>query len=584
MRVVRALALGAICFLLNAESFGDVVINEFLIDDRAADSARQHPSDREFVELYNSGGSSVDISGWVLKTIEMGNRWNTANGVTTYTLPANTSIPAGGFLVLAQSTNPDADVVLAPALKNGSGAISGDLFPDGDTATGLAGGTNRNFVFELRNLGAVLQDAVAVETATGVERDRITPEQLPFTGGGIWTDILSTEVPTGAPTFNAPATMSRYQNGLRTGGNGRDFGFLPATPGTSNNLPLADSVPGGTADGIYVVPNVNSLATETPLGNAYGMYGSFVVPVVAEPHVLDGIVVQKATNSPPPVGTKAIVNYDPSGGGNSVHVKNLVNSFDIYTYIDTDDYNLLASHPDDSFFAEWTAYGIGTTDPFVSSWDEAQLVPSSFTRSGNTGVGWTIEKVERNFGSGPETRTVLQLVNFGDGGDSVADVADPFPTWEIIQEFDLSNAASAWHRLSISYEASTNTVTARYDGNVYQFTYNATSQPGDFNLDGTVDAADYVLQRKAGGDLADFVANFGESGGGLGPDLVGSFYAGYRDGLDDSDSLRHFEVSRPATWLQYQAAGSGGGAVPEPHAMALVLVGVMGIASGRRER
>jgi hypothetical protein len=66
---------------------------------------------------------------------------------------------------------------------------------------------------------------------------------------------------------------------------------------------------------------------------------------------------------------------------------------------------------------------------------------------------------------------------------------------------------------------------------------------GDFNMDGNVDAADYVMWRKTNnGSYADWVRDFGES-----------------------------------------LAGSGGsGAVPEPTSLALVLVGVCAALLRRR--
>lgn len=581
IRTASSWCIGAALFFGVSPSFAQVVINEFLVDERLADSGIVHPSTREFLELYNPGPGAVDISGWTLKTIEMGSRWQTAAGVTTYTIPPSTSIPANDYYVLGKSGVANLDLELTPALLNATNTPSGDLFPDGGN------GSNRNFVFELRNAASALQDSVAVATTFGVERERLTPEQLAFTGGGIWPQTLSTNVPTAFPTFNLQANLSRYRDGLQTGANGRDFGFLPTTPGATNNLPYAPN------DGTYVVPNVEALPVETPLGSNHGLYGSFVVPVVAEPHVLDGVVVQKATNSPPPVGTKAIMNYDSAGGGNTVASDELVNRFDIYAYIDTDGYNLVGTGDlTDTFFAEWTTYGIGTSDPFFSSFDAAGLQGSSFTRSGNTGVGWTIQKVERNFGTAEEplieTRTVLQLVNFGEGGDSIADAEDPFPTWDVIESIDLSADNSDWHRLSIDYDPDTNMVDARYDDQTFTFAYSDGALDGDFNGDGVVDAADYVGARKTGvqGDIDDFAEHFGESGeGGDGAGLIGTFYVGYRDGLDDSNGVRHFELSRPATYLQYQApAAGGGGAVPEPSTMLLTVLAFAASAATRRYR
>ncbi len=63
----------------------DVVINEILYNPISGNS------DDEFIELYNRGASAVDLSGWRLQ-----------DGVT-FTLPAQTSVPPSGYLVIAHN-------------------------------------------------------------------------------------------------------------------------------------------------------------------------------------------------------------------------------------------------------------------------------------------------------------------------------------------------------------------------------------------------------------------------------------------------------------------------------------------------
>jgi len=81
---------------------------------------------------------------------------------------------------------------------------------------------------------------------------------------------------------------------------------------------------------------------------------------------------------------------------------------------------------------------------------------------------------------------------------------------------------------------------------------------GDFNVDGTVDAADYVMWRKSGGTPTEYNTwrtNFGESVGGAGGSGLG-------------------------------ATGSASAASPEPGAVTLAMVGIVGIvvAGGRGVR
>jgi hypothetical protein len=551
--------LGVGSLVSGSNCWGQATINEFVVDERTAGSGFVHPSTREFLEIYNAGTSPLDISNWTLKMIQIGTNFGLPAGTSSYAIPGGTSIPANDYFVIGHSGSTNVDFAPTPL-------FDGDLFPDGNTTAGAS--SNGNFVFELRNASSALVDAAAVETFRTPERANISAEELPFVGGGIWSQVISANVTTGSPQFNAVSSVARYSDGHTTGVNGQDFGFLPATPGTSNNLPQVSA---------YVAPNVDSLVTETPLGASYGFYGSFKLPAVADPTVNDGTVNQKAVPAAP-VGSKVIMAYDNTGGGNVAASKSLVHSFDLYTYIDTDPYNLIASHTTDSFFAEQTIYGIGTADPFFNSANSSGLLTTTSTSNGSTGVGWFIHKVERDFGTGPQTKTMLQLVDFGDGGDSVAAAGE----WKVISQFDLTSENSAWHRIAINYDPATNMVTARYDDKTFQFLYS--TLPGDFDGNGKVDMSDYVVWRKTNsGSYSDFRSNFGRTGGGA--PLVGTFYAGYRDGLDDSDGTIHYEVSRPATFVQYQPApGLGSTSVPEPCAVSLALLGILCVSFRRRLR
>ena len=56
---------------------------------------------QEWIELYNSNNSEIDLSDWQLQ--------DTIGTITTYTIPQNTKISAGGFLVLKR---PDTKIML----------------------------------------------------------------------------------------------------------------------------------------------------------------------------------------------------------------------------------------------------------------------------------------------------------------------------------------------------------------------------------------------------------------------------------------------------------------------------------------
>ncbi len=109
----------------NEPAAGKVVINEFLPNPAGADNA-QKPGG-EWVELYNSGGSSVDVNGWKLYDNSDSHELlisaaNTDSGATI--------VAPGGFLVVYR--NGDADFAL-----NNTGGDAVRLF-DGPISGGAA--------------------------------------------------------------------------------------------------------------------------------------------------------------------------------------------------------------------------------------------------------------------------------------------------------------------------------------------------------------------------------------------------------------------------------------------------------------
>ncbi|MBI5449548.1 lamin tail domain-containing protein [Candidatus Gottesmanbacteria bacterium] len=80
-----------ISLLFPSEIFAAVVINEILSNPSGSSS-----EDTEFIELYNNGGTSVDISDWKLDDIDSG-------GSSPYTIISGTNIAAGEFLVFEKS-------------------------------------------------------------------------------------------------------------------------------------------------------------------------------------------------------------------------------------------------------------------------------------------------------------------------------------------------------------------------------------------------------------------------------------------------------------------------------------------------
>ncbi len=82
----------------------------------------------EFIEIYNAGAAAVDLSGWRFST-----------GVL-YTFPNGTSIPVGGYKVIAKNVSRIQSVygitgVLGPFLNTGTPALQTKLSNNGDTLT-----------------------------------------------------------------------------------------------------------------------------------------------------------------------------------------------------------------------------------------------------------------------------------------------------------------------------------------------------------------------------------------------------------------------------------------------------------------
>jgi hypothetical protein len=74
-----------------AASPGDVVINEMYCD------ASSYFDMSEFIELYNTTDSEIDVSGWVLTGIEFDQICQEHH----HQFPSGTTIPAHGYLVFS---------------------------------------------------------------------------------------------------------------------------------------------------------------------------------------------------------------------------------------------------------------------------------------------------------------------------------------------------------------------------------------------------------------------------------------------------------------------------------------------------
>lgn len=80
-----------VLFLFPFPIFASVAINEILPNPSGAST-----EESEFIELYNSGDSSVDLGGWKLDD-------ETDGGSSPYTIASGTAIPAKSYLVFEKS-------------------------------------------------------------------------------------------------------------------------------------------------------------------------------------------------------------------------------------------------------------------------------------------------------------------------------------------------------------------------------------------------------------------------------------------------------------------------------------------------
>lgn len=108
-----------ICALLATSASADIYLNEVLGSTTSTDS--------EFIELYNSGPAAVDISNWAIEL------WDSdsgsiggSDGGSPYTIDAGTTLAAGGYYLLANTTfstyyaaTPD-QVIQENAIENSS--------------------------------------------------------------------------------------------------------------------------------------------------------------------------------------------------------------------------------------------------------------------------------------------------------------------------------------------------------------------------------------------------------------------------------------------------------------------------------
>lgn len=418
---------------------GQVVINEFVYDDSSTD-------DREYVELFNSGGAAVDISGWTL-----GGRDNGGVNAGTVTIPAGTTLNPGAFYVIGQANVPNVNLVTAAFLEDGPDTLelrSGD-FASAPVVDAL--------IYESNNLAGTLGTPPA--------------DVLTQSGPGVWGNNQGPDIAGGPPSLST-VSVARFVDGRDTNNNGRDMSMRPSTPGASNHAAGFMTT--------YTPPNPTGLSVGSA---APGLTGSFVGAIVVDPTVADANN-PNAISPNPYTGNRAIVAWDNTGGGNGVTSNQVFNTtqsaFAISAYLDTTDMPQNTNSTGVAFKgSEITLYGIGGGDSLTNLTDMSGQIGVTESANGFTGVAWLYERTATSGALLPSEK--LMLVDANDGGDSGTDAGASLRDWQILHTVDLANTPSGWFDLSINIDAAGNGV-AGFNGQTFNFTTSTALNGAAFNV------------------------------------------------------------------------------------------------------
>lgn len=309
-------AILGICSLLAVSSLNaQIVINEFAFDDTSTDNI-------EFVELYNAGGSTVDISGYIVRGDDTG-----TVGDWTATVPASTNLAAGAYYVVvgAAPTNgvPNTNQVANSSMQN-----SMEYIVVRDASNAILD----SVVYERRLANQVIPAGIGEPAFDGVSAT---------SGGGIWGLHTSVEAAVTNNTGfdldgnpNATITLQRAPGGVDANNNDLDFHLAIATPGTAN-WSNGTVTPASIASGLTLNFDSADGTIQTAL---VGNFGSVYCqdPTVAD--TLTGTYPSLALNPSAipasPQGGNVGVFWDATGGGNGA----ILNLTDVVTNVEFESY------------------------------------------------------------------------------------------------------------------------------------------------------------------------------------------------------------------------------------------------------
>ena len=218
-----------------------LVINEFKVK----------PGGEEWLELYNGGTASVDISQWRVA-------YGPSSFSNTETLPDGISLAPGAFLLLGEGGDP---------------AVA-DFFVE----TGMSDGTSNTD-------GVRLEDCVGDAVDTVIYSDPAIDEEI------TWIDDTGAIASSFAPKPDTDASLSRRFDGLDTDQSGSDFQSTEImTPGAPNAQPI-DCTP--STGGVVLNEFVSN-----PDGTDDGLEWVELYNATDADVVLDGWMLAAASNIP----------------------------------------------------------------------------------------------------------------------------------------------------------------------------------------------------------------------------------------------------------------------------------------------
>ena len=209
----KAASLFAAFALLSSAASAQVVINEIDADQTGGDV-------EEFIELYNTGGSSVDLGAgtYVLVLVN-------GSSVLTYdAIDLTGSIAAGGYYVIGSATWTGlADATLNGSIQNGqdgvmlftgasAAAVTNGTAPGAITGTQIDGavhGTNDSDIAGL--IAAVNPGQPTLNEEGNTEADVDSNQRFPDGAGGAFNTGSWVQLPPTAGVVNVPVEVSAFE-------------------------------------------------------------------------------------------------------------------------------------------------------------------------------------------------------------------------------------------------------------------------------------------------------------------------------------------------------------------------------------